>query len=96
MRWRAPGLGWLLMAACLAGAWVQALAQTTQVEHSQTESTTPAEDGAGVSMEFLEFLGEWEAGNGEWVDPAELQSAGWPVTSDDAADTTNKGIGNGQ
>lgn len=24
------------------------------------------------SMELLEYLGSWESGNGEWVDPMEL------------------------
>lgn len=94
MRWRAPGLEWLLVGACLA--WAQASAQTAQFEHSETESKTPGAEGAGVSMEFLEFLGEWEAGNGEWVDPAQLQSADWPVASDDSADTSDKGTGNAQ
>lgn len=26
------------------------------------------------SMEFLEFLGEWETEDGEWIDPVELES----------------------
>lgn len=47
-----------------------------------------------VSMEFLEFLGEWEAGDGEWVDPMEVQSADWPVLSNDSADTSEKGSSN--
>ena len=25
------------------------------------------------SLELLEFLGEWETSNGEWLDPAELE-----------------------
>ena len=25
------------------------------------------------SLELLEFLGEWETGDGEWLDPAELE-----------------------
>ena len=26
------------------------------------------------SMEFLEFLGEWETEEGEWIDPLELEN----------------------
>lgn len=94
MRWRAPGLDWLLVGVCLA--WAQASAQTAQVENSQTASKTSAAHGIDVSMEFLEFLGEWEAGNGEWVDPAELDSADWPAATDDSADRSDKETGNAQ
>ena len=91
MRWRGPGLGWLLVAASLAGASAPLSAQSTRGGHGQTEqevqtsSQTP--DESGVSMEFLEFLGEWEAGDGDWVDPMEVQSADWPVITDGSSDT---------
>jgi len=91
VRWHALGLGWLLAAASLAGVSAPAPAQTTSVEQSETELKSPPAGGdeTGVSMEFLEFLGEWEAGNGEWIDPAEVQSADWPVLSNDPADAND-------
>jgi hypothetical protein len=94
MGWRAPGLGWLLVGASLAGAWLPASAQTASEQRSEADVEAAAADGTGVSMEFLEFLGEWEAGDGAWVDPAQVQSADWPVISNDSADTSEKGSGN--
>lgn len=95
MRWGAPGSGWLLVAAFLVGASAPVSAQTASVEQSEAELKTPAgDDETGVSMEFLEFLGEWETGNGEWVDPAKVQSADWPVVSNDSADSSEQGTGN--
>ncbi len=96
MRWRAPELGWLLVGASLVGASAPAPAQTASTERSETELEAPAADDIGVSMEFLEFLGEWEAGDGEWNDPAQVQSADWPVVSNDSADTSHKGSGNAE
>ncbi len=96
MRWRAPKLGWLLVGASLAGASAPASAQTANTKTSKTELGAPAADDIGVSMEFLEFLGEWEAGDGEWIDPAQVQSADWPVVSNDSADTSEKGSGNAE
>ena len=95
MRWRAPGLGWLLVGASLAGVSAPAPAQTTSVEQSEAElKTSSGDDETGVSMEFLEFLGEWEAGNGEWIDPAEVQSGDWPVLSNESAESDKPGTGN--
>jgi len=95
VRRHALELGWLLVGASLVGVSAPAPAQTTGVGQSETESKTSAEGGeSGVSMEFLEFLGEWEAGNGDWIDPAEVQSADWPVLSNDADDASDKGTGN--
>lgn len=73
---------------CFAGAPVNA--QTPGAEDSDGEATT---DETGVSMDFLEFLGTWESGDGEWVDPTDVQSADWPVIGDDPSDT---GTGNAQ
>ena len=97
MRWRAPGLGWLLVGASLAGASAPVSTQTASVEQSEAEVKTPVgNDKTGVSMEFLEFLGEWEAGDGEWIDPAQVQSADWPVVTNDSVDTSDKGSGNAE
>ena len=44
-----------------------ALAQEPgQVGASQENIETP-------SLEFLEFLGDWETEDGEWIDPEELE-----------------------
>jgi hypothetical protein len=32
------------------------------------------------SMELLDFLVEWETDDGQWVDPAELESPAWQET----------------
>ena len=37
-----------------------------QVRESTEESEMP-------SLEFLEFLGDWETEDGEWIDPEELE-----------------------
>ncbi len=96
MRWRAPELGWLLVAASLAGAWLPASAQTASNQGSEIGLAATAAEDTRVSMEFLEFLGEWEAGDSEWVDPTEVQSADWPVLSDDSADRSDEGGGNAE
>ncbi|GMQ75029.1 MAG: hypothetical protein BMS9Abin01_0272 [Gammaproteobacteria bacterium] len=96
MRRRAPELGWLLVGASLAGASAPASPQSASAERSETGLKAPAADDTGPSMEFLEFLGEWEAGEGQWVDPAEVQSADWPVMSNDSADASDKGTGNAE
>ena len=44
-----------------------ALAQEPgQVRESIENAETP-------SLEFLEFLGDWETDDGEWIDPEELE-----------------------
>lgn|GEM_PF-2015101 len=30
------------------------------------------------SVELLEFLGDWETADGEWIDPTELEQMGLP------------------
>jgi len=85
----------LLVGASLAGASPPASAQSASVAQPEMELEILAGgDVSGVSLEFLEFLGEWEAGNGEWVDPTQVQSADWPVLSNDSADPSDEGTGN--
>lgn len=52
-------------------------------------TTGTAGEDAGPSLEFLEFLGEWESGSGEWIDPVEVQSADWPLVSDERSDAND-------
>ena len=84
----------MLLGASLAGASAHSSAQTASVEQSKVEWKTPVGEEPTVSMELLEFLGEWEAGNGEWVDPGEVQSADWPAMSKDSAESSDEGTGN--
>ena len=87
MQRRAPGLSWLLVGASLAGSSAPATAQSERVEHSgSVAKTRAASDEASGSLEFLEFLGEWESASGEWIDPVEVQSEDWPTLSNDSAD----------
>jgi hypothetical protein len=96
MGWRAPKLGWLLVGASLAGTGLPASAQTASNQPSDTDLEATVAGDFGVSMEFLEFLGEWETGDGQWVDPTDLGSADWPVMPDDPVDTGDEGSGNAQ
>ena len=43
------------------------ISQSTALAESPVSDDTP-------SLDFLEFLGEWETSDGEWVDPAMLES----------------------
>ena len=95
MRGRAPGLSGLLVAASLATSSPPAAAQREGVEESEAAAETRAAGGeTGVSLEFLEFLGEWESAGGEWVDPVEVQSEDWPTLSNDSADAKKAESGN--
>lgn len=97
MRRRAPGLSWLLVGISLAGGSAPASAQPHSGDGSESASQTrPRDDEAGPSLDFLEFLGTWESGAGEWVDPVEVQSADWPTVADDpyGAENTETGDAN--
>ena len=63
-----PGKSHLWSAILLMGLLnTPALAQEPgQVGTSRENSETP-------SLEFLEFLGDWETDDGEWIDPEELE-----------------------
>lgn len=47
----------------------------TMTAHAEPPATASAEQSTEVaaSMEFLEFLGEFETQDGEWIDPDELE-----------------------
>lgn len=80
MVWRAPGIAWLLVGFCLAGpsAWAQSRGSDGAGPRAPAEETGP-------SMEFLEYLGTWESGDGEWIDPTDVQAVDWPETGREAA-----------
>jgi hypothetical protein len=63
-----PGKGPLWSTVLLLGllnspAWAL---EPGQIGASQENIETP-------SLEFLEFLGDWETDDGEWIDPEELE-----------------------
>lgn len=62
-----PGKAGLWSAILLSGLLSSpAFAQEPeQARKTSEESETP-------SLEFLEFLGDWETDDGEWIDPEEL------------------------
>lgn len=41
---------------------------------SSISAEEQSNDETMPSIEFLEFLGEWETEQGEWIDPVELES----------------------
>jgi hypothetical protein len=63
-----PGKGRLWSTVLLLGLLnAPALAQEPkQVRENNEETETP-------SLELLEFLGDWEMDDGEWIDPEELE-----------------------
>ncbi|MGK0179608.1 MAG: hypothetical protein ACI8PD_001409 [Nitrospinales bacterium] len=52
-----------------------------EVESSQTEQESP-------SLDFLEFLGEWETEDGEWIAPDDLENM--PLNENEDDDTNDK------
>jgi hypothetical protein len=42
------------------------------------------------SMEFLEFLGEWETEEGEWIDPVEFENEEFGKLIETAIETENE------
>ena len=42
-------------------------------EPGHVRQALPPEEAERPSLELLEFLGDWETDDGEWVDPEELE-----------------------
>jgi hypothetical protein len=62
-----------LMGAVLILTALSAPGQAQPTE-SATTNKRQAEKGEEIpSLEFLEFLGEWETEDGRWIDPEELE-----------------------
>ena len=55
----------LLLGLSSSPAWTQ--------ETGQVRQALPPEEAERPSLEFLEFLGDWETDDGEWIDPEELE-----------------------
>jgi len=65
-----PGKGplWstvLLLGLLYSPAWA--------LEPGQVRQAMPPEEAERPSLELLEFLGDWETDDGEWIDPEELE-----------------------
>jgi len=43
------------------------------IQFSSILQADSQQEGAVPSLDLLEFLGEWESSDGEWLDPAELE-----------------------
>jgi hypothetical protein len=68
----------LLLLTCLTQ--VQAL-EPEEVKNPPTEQESP-------TLDFLEFLGEWEAEDGEWIAPDDLENM--PLNENEDDDTNEK------
>ena len=67
-----PGKAYLWSMVLLLGlssspAWTQ--------ETGQVRQALPPEEAERPSLELLEFLGDWETDDGEWIDPEELEQS---------------------
>ena len=51
---------------------LSATAQEQQTEPTQTGKQQDETSPEIPSLEFLEFLGEWETEDGRWIDPEEI------------------------
>ena len=62
-----------------------------QIESEQTNTRQEEKSGEIPSLEFLEFLGEWETEDGRWIDPEELEQMSLPDTKkkNEEEDETN-------
>jgi len=54
--------------------------QAQKIEPTQTGKRQQETDTEIPSLEFLEFLGEWETEDGQWIDPEELDQISLPDT----------------
>ena len=62
-----------------------------QIESEQTNTRQEEKSGEIPSLEFLEFLGEWETEDGRWIDPEEIDQMSLPDTKEknEEEDETN-------
>jgi len=52
------------------------------------EVKKPATEQESPSLDFLEFLGEWETADGEWIAPDDLENM--PLDENENDETNNK------
>lgn len=78
------------MVMLLTGPLGPTLAQSATGKHERSVAQPQSPPNPlGPSLQFLEFLGEWETENGEWLDPMEIKSITWPDLSSDAPNSTD-------
>ena len=80
---------WLLTDLWLQGAVAQSPSQPSPSKNGVSPPDDPALEnpGGAPSLELLEFLGEWETPDGEWLDPVDLGAA-LGATPEDASGET--------
>jgi len=54
------------------------------------EAREESENTEMPSLEFLEFLGDWETEDGEWIDPEELEQIALTDQEQENEDAKNK------
>jgi hypothetical protein len=70
-------LGVFLCLAGISGVVIFGLSPAGEVVAAEVEPKPPAE--GQPSMEMLEFLGEWQTGEGVWFDPTEKEQQQVPT-----------------
>ena len=50
---------------------------------SALQATEPVAEAVTLPAGFLEFLGEWEDTNGNWLDPMALEGSQWQSLDDE-------------
>ncbi|VAX31929.1 hypothetical protein MNBD_NITROSPINAE05-380 [hydrothermal vent metagenome] len=80
-----------LMGAVLILTTLSAPGLAQQTESEQTGKQQEEKGREIPTLEFLEFLGEWETEDGRWIDPEELDQMSMPDTEkkNEEEDETN-------
>ena len=94
-----PGLPWknpmparlYLVGTVLILATLSAPGMAQQTESEQIKKRQEEKGQEIPTLEFLEFLGEWETEDGRWIDPEELNKMPLPDTGkkNEEEDETN-------
>jgi hypothetical protein len=75
----------VLMLALPGGG--MAVAQGTPPAPEGVAAQQPPQSEQGPSLELLEFLGQWETDNGEWIAPEDLADAEFGLLLDASLET---------
>lgn len=65
----------LFLAAAMFAAWTSCIAMATQSEEiaaAGSDVIAAVADEAEVDIGLIEFLGQWETDDGEWIAPSDL------------------------
>ncbi len=80
-----------MMGTILILTVLSAPGQAQQTESAQTSKRQEEKGQEIPTLEFLEFLGEWETQDGRWIDPEELDKMSLPESkkNNEEEDETN-------